>query len=723
MNPGNREVDVLLVSDLRFPGGTSHSIATEIEAQFRAGYSTGLVHLNGPLVRKVRPVNPQIARQVRRGAARLFVGSRPISAKVVVFRHPGVLQAAANQLPPITAEHAVILANSGPQDHRGNQVYDIAQADRVAREHLGIAPMWAPIGPLVRSEIERLAPADRLMADDWVNVIDVDEWHVTRETWRADRPVVGRHSRPSAQKWPADAHTLREVYPTDGSWDVRILGGAEPVRPLLGQVPRAWEVHEFGSMSPKTFLSSLDFFVYYHDPRWVEAFGRTILEALASGLPTILPPHFETLFGDAAIYAQPHEVRETVERLREDRARYDAVVRRGTAIVRKRFSLASHINRLESLIGPPTADVLPAPKASSRPSTAPGGPTVLFMSSNGAGMGHLTRLLAYARRLDDGVRAHVLSMSQAAPVAGTMGIPFEYLPSAKAIDMPPRKWQTMFVERVTETIDRVKADVVVFDGTWPYHGIEQIRERSPRTQWIWSRRGMWRTGKNTDQLRKTAWFDQVLEPGDFAAPYDAGATTGTNREVLNPVTLLDREDLKERREARRSLGLPENGLLALVSLGAGNINDTSGDLGAAAAALEKLGVAVCVTVPKIASDRSHASAELHVVNDYPLSANYRAFDIAISATGYNSFHELLRFGVPTLFVPNTSTQLDDQEARARYAADQGWAHQLPKLTIETALPLLQDLIDHGDAMVLRAQNADPGNGARQAAELIVRHAN
>jgi hypothetical protein len=96
-----RQVDVLMVSDLRFPGGTSHSMAEEITAQVQAGWSTGLVHLNGPLLSRVRPVNPRIREHVRSGRARLFLGDRPIQAKVVVVRHPAVLQAAPDQLPPL----------------------------------------------------------------------------------------------------------------------------------------------------------------------------------------------------------------------------------------------------------------------------------------------------------------------------------------------------------------------------------------------------------------------------------------------------------------------------------------------------------------------------------------------------------------------------------------------------------------------------------------------
>src|SRR5690625_2432597 len=200
-----------------------------------------------------------------------------------------------------------------------------------------------------------------------------------------------------------------------------------------------------------------------------------------------------------------------------------------------------------------------------------------------------------------------------------------------------------------------------------------------------------------------------MEPGNFAAPYDRGATVDADSYALAPVTLVEPNEMVDRGAARQALGLPPDGPLALISLGAGNINDTSKDLGAAIAALRQLGVGVCVTVPQIAAGRDRSNARLHLVSDYPLSRNYRAFDLAISASGYNSFHELLRLGVPTLFVPNTSTQLDDQEARAKFAADRGWAHQLETLTVESTTALVGDLLERGREMVALAQSSDPGN--------------
>lgn len=720
-NPnGSRSVDVLDVSDLRLPGGTSHSVAEEVRAQADDGWTTGLVQLNGPLLSQVSPLNPAIRRQVEAGRARLLVGRAPVQASLVVIRHPAVLQHAGDQLPPVEAEQVVVVANAAPADIDGHEHYQPEVVTEIARQRFGREPIWAPIGPLVRAAITGRVPAARLRAEDWVNVIDVDSWWGRRAGWRADRPVIGRHSRDSPQKWPADPGVLRSVYPVDGSMIVRVLGGAETPRTTLGKLPASWRVQPFGSQSPRDFLAGVDFFVYYHDPCWVEAFGRTILEAMASGVPAILPPHFEALFGEAARYAEPAEVAAVIEQLYADRDACDALAARAAAVARARFGAEAHRSRVRELIGggDSRSGELGATGASPRRVSQPTRPYLLCITSNGAGMGHLTRLLAYARRTDGEVVPHFLSMSLAVAAVARYGFSYEYLPSAGALGMPPRPWHELFAERVSETISRLRPRAVVFDGTWPYNGIASVRKAHPDVDWIWSRRAMWRAGMNADQLAKSQWFAAVVEPGDFAAAYDRGVTVGAPARRVGPVTLLDVEEVQERADARRTLGLDPAAPVALVSIGAGDIFDPRTDLGAAVAALRGLGVQTCLTDTEI-NVRGSPPADVHLLREFPLSRRFRAFDLAISATGYNSFHELLRFGVPSLFVPNLHTSLDDQAARAVYAADRGLAHRLETVKVETATPLLADLLERGEAMVGQMSDLDPGNGAAAGAAALL----
>jgi UDP:flavonoid glycosyltransferase YjiC (YdhE family) len=329
-------------------------------------------------------------------------------------------------------------------------------------------------------------------------------------------------------------------------------------------------------------------------------------------------------------------------------------------------------------------------------------------------MGHLTRLIAYARRVQQDLAPHFLSLSQAVGVLDQFGFPFEYLPSAGATGLSSRRWHDLFAQRVSDTVARLQPAVVVFDGTWPYDGIAHVREEHPDARWVWSRRGMWRRGTSVEQLDKAAWFDMVLAPGELAEEYDRGATSAAGGVRLGPVTLLDKEELDDRETARQALGLPLDRRVALVALGAGNINDTSQQTGAVVAALQRLDVEVCVTQTEIAeSNRTRAS--VRAVRGFPLSRRFRAFDLAVSAAGYNSFHELLRFGIPTLFIPNQDTALDNQQGRAQFAADRGLAHLLSGVSVPAATLLLRDLVERGQQMVANVPLHDRGNGAAAAA--------
>jgi glycosyltransferase involved in cell wall biosynthesis len=376
------EFDVILLSDFRFPGGTSQSNAEEIRAQAQLGLSTGLLQVRSPVLKKERPIAPAIQRCVEDGLA-AFVSSRARArCKLLVVRHPTVLLHSRREMPSVDAERVVVVVNQPPVDHkRGGTCYDLARVQANAHRFFGTVGTWFPIGPLVRKAIEAEPRVLNLAPEDWHNIIDIDEWRVERASYVSDRPVIGRHSRDSPDKWPDSRDELALAYPGDGEFEVRILGGAERARELLGALPDSWTVLPFGTLSPREFLAGIDFFVYYHHPRWVESFGRTILEALASGAPAILPPHFDALFADAAIYAQPSEVRELVRDLYADRAGYEERSRRGVEFVEQRFSRGAHARRLDQIMnGQVPAAEGPSPRLWSRLSRALSRPAHLYAS-------------------------------------------------------------------------------------------------------------------------------------------------------------------------------------------------------------------------------------------------------------------------------------------------------------------------------------------------------
>lgn len=341
---------------------------------------------------------------------------------------------------------------------------------------------------------------------------------------------------------------------------------------------------------------------------------------------------------------------------------------------------------------------------------------LLLVSSNGTGMGHLTRLLAMARRASPGVEVHVASMSQAVTIAATEGLPYSYIPSVQDLGIGTRRWNAVFARRLDALLTRLRPDALVFDGAYPYDGLLVAARRHPRLRTVWSRRPMWRPDSGAGQLLRSGAFDLVLEPGEVAAAADTGLTVGRgDATAVRPIVLLDDADLLDRESACAELGLDPNRSAALVTLGAGTLDDITSTLGAAVAGVRGLGAGmqVCVTRPVIAGVEEALPADVVALSVYPVSRYSRAFDLAVSAGGYNSVHESVAFAVPTVFAPSPR-EVDDQHARCRWLAEQGAA----VLADDPGAWAAIGDPDRRAAMAARCRELWPGNGAGDAVRLV-----
>lgn len=344
-----RTYDVILATDLRFPGGSSSSSAQEILIQAQAGHKSGLFHLPTYKMRNRSSPAPVIDAVIRGGHADILNPcTGPLRTRVLLFRHPAILNPNGVDLPDIDAEEVGLIINHPPIKF-GQIEYLLPYAIRELRQKYGKAPHVFPIGPLIRQQINEIYDGTITLAtEDWVNVFDLERFSTNRLP-PVGRPLrIGRHSRPNVEKWPQNPEDIRAAYPDQTGIEVHILGGGDIPERLLGGLPSNWIVHEFGEMDPAKFLKKIDVFVYFHHPDWVEAFGRVILEAMAAGLPVILPPHFEPLLGNAGIYCMPDDVLAELQRLRDpDYYMYKSEISRETAI--RRFNPTVHLDRIAAL--------------------------------------------------------------------------------------------------------------------------------------------------------------------------------------------------------------------------------------------------------------------------------------------------------------------------------------------------------------------------------------
>jgi glycosyltransferase involved in cell wall biosynthesis len=137
------------------------------------------------------------------------------------------------------------------------------------------------------------------------------------------------------------------VFPDSADYEVHILGGAKSALKILGQQPNNWYVIQFGEMYPKDFLSNLDVFVFYPHPNCIEAFSRVVLEAMAVGVPVILPYRYQKIFHEAAIYAEPTEVKLEIDHLMKDDDYYESQVETASRYLKSKYGYNQHAARLK----------------------------------------------------------------------------------------------------------------------------------------------------------------------------------------------------------------------------------------------------------------------------------------------------------------------------------------------------------------------------------------
>lgn len=719
--------DILLVSDFRFPGGTSSAIAEEIKANAAAGYRTALIHLEAPNLTYPYPINPRIRTLIDAGLADLVDPDQSIHTRLAIAHNPFVLQDLPIRGLNIRAEQRLLVVDQAPLTADGEACYDVDKVRLHADETLDGEVLWAPVGPMVRGQLDRLAVRPPMADTDWPSVIDPAVWSMPRDQLCDELPVIGRHSLPDRRKWPDTREETLAAYPDDTRFLVRVLGGAPFLLELVGGRPHNWRVWGFNAQSPVKFLRQIDFFVYFHHSRWVEAFGCAIMEAMASGAVVILPCHFQSTFGDGALYGQPADVPELVLRYRADRQAYRAQSERARHQVHECFTHGVHAQRLAELIGPSRERSVAVSRNASaalpQARSAPSESRVLFISTNGIGMGHLTRLLAIARRLPPSIEPVFATMSQGLRVVPQMGYLAEYIPHPTHLGCDVNHWNKYLRQEINELIAFYRAGAVVFDSNCPYKGLIDAIGDNPETWFVWCRRGMWRPGSGAAFIEREPHFDAVLEPGDLAGAFDPGLTA-QNRErtrMVHPIRLLDGEELLTRDVARQELGLDPERPALLLQLGARNNYDYSI---LRSLALDHLqGKADLQTVEAewlISERRVDAPPDALRIQRFPLARWFRAFDMSISAVGYNSFHELIFAGIPTIFVPNENQGQDHQLTRARYAQRHGLGFCLRTRDVYHLAPTLDRLLDPADqeAIAARCTALDATNGAAESAQMI-----
>ncbi len=175
---------------------------------------------------------------------------------------------------------------------------------------------------------------------------------------------------------------------------------------------------------------------------------------------------------------------------------------------------------------------------------------------------------------------------------------------------------------------------------------------------------------------------------------------------VGPVLHLDPSEALPREAARQALGIAPGAVAVAVQLGSGNNYDFSEMRAAVIEALlahEGVDVVELRSPVRDAEPDAPASDRHRIAEVYPSSHYLNAFDFAVSAAGYNSFHENILSGMPTIFVPNEADEMDSQLSRAHYAELAGLGRLLRRQDIYDVRRVVADMMREDVRAAIRAR--------------------
>ncbi len=311
---------------------------------------------------------------------------------------------------------------------------------------------------------------------------------------------------------------------------------------------------------------------------------------------------------------------------------------------------------------------------------------VLFYAVNGIGLGHLTRLLAIAKKLKinfpDSDLLFITS-SDADNILSKEGIPYVHLPSKTVVGqsgtLTYRKMGRLYNALVNAVYDNFQPHILVVDTmvTGSFHDLLNIL-RFGNCFKVFVHRARKIEAYEQSVIQAQRFYNLVIAPHYKNAeiiPMPIGFDVPLF--WAGPIMLTNKENAEERESLRKRLNVTNEENLVFISLGGGGDASNEQTLLSVFNVLSNFsenikillaeGLLSNTTVIRQVIDKNiWLKNKIIRLSEYPVANLFNALDLAISGAGYNTFHELLYFGIPSIFIPKVRGY-DDQLARAKMA--------------------------------------------------------
>lgn len=396
----------------------------------------------------------------------------------------------------------------------------------------------------------------------------------------------------------------------------------------------------------------------------------------------------------------------------------DAVVSRNRFEIGSRIQNSSWVHqldiaKLEQALGLQRHDVGYSPKTRQ----------TVFFPTNGNGMGHAQRCALIGDALQPDHDRSFVAFPSCVGMLQNRG--FSCVPMVPRSADHNKEYAADLVNYLRLRNYLTAADQLVFDGGYVFDSVYRLIS-TLQIPAIWIRRGLWRPGQiNQVALERERAFSKVIVPEEAFAELNTDYSMSDKIRKVGPIVQekkLDETEIENLRDRLSSQFDREFDTLVVTMLGGGVASERTAQSQLLCSMFERRSKCLHLIIAwpnAVVSNGLYGWQNSHVVHTAHALALSQAADLTISATGYNSFHEILYSQVPAIFIPQFAPYLDDQERRARAASERGLAeliqeNELLKLEREVIAFLDEGKADQIRAALLAESLPSPGNRAAAA---------
>ncbi len=352
---------------------------------------------------------------------------------------------------------------------------------------------------------------------------------------------------------------------------------------------------------------------------------------------------------------------------------------------------------------------------------------------NGAGVGHLARLVAvnrWVRRYAAfaGARAEIyfLTSSEADGLLFQEKFASFKLPSKTVVGetgIDKLAYLALAKQWVWHSLGLIRPDLLVVD-TFPRGSFGELLSALDLCR---QRAFIYRPVKpefaqKPDFAAMLPLYDAILvpEPPGTKIPLPEGVKSRTR--FFGPVAMREPHELLERDQARQRLGIPEGKLALYCSAGGGGDEQAEATLTWLCDELASYPrFHLVVAAGPLYRGRSIHAPHVTWLREWGSAAYLPGCDLALTAAGYNTCTELWLAGLPAVFLPQPKIA-DQQAERARRAVEAGAGSLLAELTPAALQDALEPYLDpeHRQRASRAARSLVPRNHARDMAAALLK---